>query len=111
MGLCSGYIGENSNNVAMLNGILVGLDMAAKHGWLPIILDGYSQVIFQMAIKLLHGKPVSKVAKNWKMAHNLDQLRERLWAHSKVQIHHVKRKANRLVELLANYGVSERQEF
>ena len=61
--------------------------------------------------KLLHDKSVNKVADNWKMAHSLDQLRGLLQAHSEVQIHHVKRKANRLADLLANYGVSQRHEF
>ena len=95
VGLCRGYIGENSNNVAELEGLLEGLDMASHHGWLPIILEGDSKIILQMATKLLHGKPMSKVANNWKMDHSLDQLRGLLMAHSEVQIHHVKRKANR----------------
>ena len=82
--------------------------MAAQHGWFPIILEGGSQIILQMDTKLLHGKPVSKVVDNWKMGHSLDQLRGLL---PEVQIHHVKRKANRLADLLANYGVSKRQEF
>ena len=64
-----------------------------------------------MATKLLHDKPVSKVVDNWKMMHSLDQLRGLLQAHSEVQIHHVKRKSNKLANLLANYGVSKRQEF
>lgn len=45
---------------------------------------------------------MSKVVDNWKMAHSLDQLRGLQRDHSKVQIHHVKRKANRLADLLAN---------
>ena len=85
--------------------------MASQHGWLPIIVEGDSQIILQMATKLLHGKLMSKVVDNWKMAHSLDQLRGLLWAHSEVQIHHVKRKANKLANLVVNYGVSKRQEF
>lgn len=108
VGFCWGYIGDNSNNVAELKGLLAGLAMVAQHGWLPIILERDSHIIMQMATKLLHGKPLSKVADNWKMAHSLDQLRVLLWAHSEVQIHHVKRKYNRLVDLLGNYGVSKR---
>ena len=72
VGLCWGYIGEKSNNVSKLKGILVGLAMVAQHGWLPIILEGDSQIILQLATKLPHGKPVSKVVDNWKMEHSLD---------------------------------------
>ena len=111
VGLCWGYIDKNSNNVAELKGLLAGLDMVAQHGWLPIILEGDSQIILQMATKVLHGKLVSKVADNWKMAHSLEQFRGLLRAHSEVQIHHVKRKANILVDLLVNYRVHKRQEF
>ena len=72
VGLYWGYMGMNSNNVAELRGLLEGLTMATQKGWLPIILEGDSQVILQMATKLLHGRPVSKVADNWKMTHSLE---------------------------------------
>ena len=44
------------------------------------------------------------------MVHNLEHLRANLISDSKVQIHHVKRKANTLVDLLANHGVESGQE-
>ena len=84
VGLCWRYIGENSNNVAELKGILEGLAMAAQYGWLPIILEGDSQIILQMANKLLHNKMMNKVDDNWKMAHSLELLRDLLWAHLEV---------------------------
>ena len=43
-------------NVAELKALLVGLDMIQTHGWHPAILEGDSQVILQMAEKLLKGK-------------------------------------------------------
>lgn len=85
--------------------------MAAHYGWFPTILEGDSQIILQMTTKLLHGKPVNKVDDTWKMAHSLEQLRALLRAHSKVQNNQVKRKANKLADLLENYGVSQRQEL
>lgn len=87
VGLCWGYIGENRNNVAKLKGLVVGFSMAIQQGWLPIILEGDSQVILQMVTKLLHGKPVSKVVENWKMAHTLEQVRGLLRLNSEVQTH------------------------
>ena len=91
-----------------MKGLLADLAMEAQHGWLPIILEGDSQIILQMDTKFLHGKLMSKVVDNWKMDHSLDLLRGLLLAQSEVQIHHVKRKANRLLDLLENYGVSQR---
>ena len=58
-----------------------------------------------MVTKLLHGKPVSKLADNWKVDHTLEQVRGLLRVHSEVQVHHVKRRENKLVDLLENYGV------
>ena len=49
-------IGENTNNVAKLKALLAGLDMAQTHGWFLVILEGDSQIILQMAEKLLNGK-------------------------------------------------------
>ena len=37
-GLFWGYLGNNSNNVTELHGLLAGLTMASQHGWFPIIL-------------------------------------------------------------------------
>lgn len=55
-GIFWGSIGDNTNNMAELKALLVGLDMTQTHGWYLIILEGDSQVILQMAEKLLKGK-------------------------------------------------------
>jgi ribonuclease HI len=74
LGIYWGCIGVNTNNVAELKTLLAGLVMASTHGWFPIILEGDSQIILQMAKAMLNGKQVHKVADNWRMAHNLEQL-------------------------------------
>ena len=109
MGICWGCLSENTNNVAELKGLLAGFVMAIQHSWFPIILEGDSCLILQMVTKLLHGKPVSKVEDNWKMAHTLEKVRGLLRMHSEVQIHHVKRKENKLANLLANYRVRQKR--
>ena len=75
VGLCWGYIRENTNNVAELKGLMAGLTLDIQQGWMPIVLEGNSRLILQMITKLLHGKLVSKVADNWKMNHSLELLR------------------------------------
>ena len=54
----------NTNNVVELKSLLGGLCMVTTHGWLPVIIEGDSQVILQMATKLLHDKEVHKVVDN-----------------------------------------------
>lgn len=85
--------------------------MAVQNSWIPLILEGDSQVILQMVTKLFHGKPVSKVTENWKMNYSLEVLRIILHRHLEVQIHHVRRKANKFADLVANYGAKQRQEL
>lgn len=86
LGVFWGKIGVNTNNAAKLKDLLGGLRMVTTHGWLPFIIEGDSQVILQMATKLLHGKEVHMVVDNWRLAHNLEQLRELLITHSEVRI-------------------------
>ena len=87
MGVCWGYIGENTNNVDELKGLQAGLNLVVNQGWLSIILEGDSQIILRMVSKLLHGKPMSKVVDNWKMAHTLEQVQDLLRVHSEAQIY------------------------
>lgn len=67
-----GNIGENMNNVSKLKALLIGINMAVTNGWLPVIIEGNSQIILQMAMNLLHGKVVNKVADNSRLAYNLE---------------------------------------
>ena len=64
-----------------------------------------------METKLLHGRTTNQVVENWKMAHSLEELEDMLHKNSEAQCHHVRRKAIKLVDLLANYGTKMKQEF
>ena len=106
MGLYWGIIGENTNNVVDLKAFLAGINMLITNGWFPVITEGDSQIISQMAMKLLHRKSVHKVVDNWQLAYNLEQLQSLLIPHSDVHTHHFKCKANKLVDILASHGVN-----
>lgn len=64
-----------------------------------------------MAMNLIHAKAVNKVADNYQMAYNLEQLMSIFIDHSEVHTHHVKRKANQMVNILANHGVNSGQDL
>ena len=64
-----------------------------------------------MAQKILNGKHVHKVADNWRLIHSLDLLQNKLYNQPDVKIQHVRRKANALADLLANYEVEKGQEI
>ena len=91
--------------------LMIGLDMIQTNGWQPTILEGDSQIIIQMAQKILNGKHVHKVANNWRLIHSLHLLRNKLYNQPNFKIHHVRRKANSLADLLANYEVKKGEEI
>ena len=105
LGVFWGYIGENTNNIVELKGLLAGLTRTRNHGWLPIILEGDSKLILQMVSKIHHGKPAHKVVDNWKMINTLEQISEIIYEHLEVQTHHVRRNVNKLVGILADQGI------
>jgi ribonuclease HI len=111
LGLYWGHIGENMNNAVELKALLAGINMVVTNRWFPVIIEGDSQIILQMAMNLLHGKLVNKVADNWRLAYNLEQLRSIPIAQSEVHTQHVKRKANKLADILANHGVDSGQDL
>lgn len=72
LGVYWGFIGENTNNMVELKALLEGLNMAVTNGWFLVIIEGDSQIILQMATKMLHGKSVNRVEDNWKLTYNLE---------------------------------------
>ena len=93
--------------MAEIKALMVGLDMIQTNGWQPTIVEGDSQITIQMAHKILNGKHVHKVADNWWLIHSLYILQNKLYNQPDVKLHHVRRKANALADLLANYGVEK----
>jgi ribonuclease HI len=57
LGLDAGFLGDTTNNVAELTGLLRGLQTAMDKGYQRIILEGDSQVIIRLTTKILHGCP------------------------------------------------------
>ena len=61
----AGYLGETTNNVAELTGLLRGLQRAIAKGHHKILLEGDSQVIIRLATKILHGCNPDKISPSW----------------------------------------------
>ena len=54
-------MGLDSNNVAELEGMVVGLTIVFRRNILPLIVEGDSTIILSLATKIHNGTPVSKV--------------------------------------------------
>jgi ribonuclease HI len=108
--LTAGYLGETTNNVAELTGLLQGLQKALGHTSHNIILEGDSQIVIQLITKILHGGQPHKISPSWRLAGLLEDFQSLLRRNINVIPSHIKRKANTVADLLANEGVIRERE-
>lgn len=100
-----GSIGWNTNNVAELEGLWRGLNIAQKEGLTPLIVEGDSQIIINMATKIQQGTEAQKVSRSWRMVTRLELLQLWLRDNKAITFNHIRREGNKLADFLANLGV------
>jgi ribonuclease HI len=110
LAMIAGYIGENTNNVAELTGLLQGLHLAISLPSPKVILEGDSQVILQLITKILHGGNPQKISPSWRLAGLLEDFKNLCRSSLSIIPSHVKRKANGVADYLANEGVQRQLE-
>lgn len=71
-----GSKGWDTNNSAELEGLWQDLTLAQDNRFFPLIIEGDSQIIINMATKLMQGTPTRKISNSWRMAHRLELLRQ-----------------------------------
>ena len=67
LALEAGFLGDTTNNVAELTGLLRGLQSAMDKGYHQVILEGDSQVIIRLTTKIIHGGHPDKVSPSWRL--------------------------------------------
>jgi ribonuclease HI len=88
--LTAGYLGETTNNVAELTGLLQGLQKALGHTSHNIILEGDSQIVIQLITKILHGGQPHKISPSWRLAGLLEDFQSLLRRSINVIPSHIK---------------------
>jgi len=106
-----GSIGWNTNNAAELEGLWRGLTLAQEQKYLPLIVEGDSQILINMALKIQQGSPIQKVSNSWRMATRLERLQQWLNYNQAISFKHIRREGNKLADFLANLGVDNGKEF
>jgi ribonuclease HI len=96
IGLEAGFLGETSNNVAELTGLLRGLQTALSKGYHRLILEGDSQIIIRLTTKILHGCNPGKISPSWRLHSLLADFNSHLHPHLSIITSHVKRDANKV---------------
>lgn len=105
-----GSMGWNTNNVAELEGLWKGLNIAQKDGFSPLIVEGDSQILINMAIKIQQGTEAQKTSKSWRMVSRLELLQSWLKENRATTFNHIRREGNKLADFLANLGVDRGQD-
>eukprot|EP00253_Pinus_taeda_P020461 PITA_20461 len=100
-----GSIGWNTNNVAELEGLWRGLFMAQRERLSPLIVEGDSQLLINMAIKIQQGTEAQKVSRSWRMVTRLELLQSWLKDNKAITFNHIRREGNKLADIMANIGV------
>jgi ribonuclease HI len=106
----AGYLGETTNNVAELTGLIRGLQRATAKGHHKIVLEGDSQVIIRLITKILHGSDPDRISPSWRLHSLLTDLTKYLQPHLSIITSHVKREANKVADQLANVAVDTGEE-
>jgi len=99
-----GSIGWNTNNAAELEGLWLGLQIAHHQSFMPLIVEGDSQIIINMASKLQQGSAAQKVSRSWRMATRLESLQTWLQNNKSTSFKHIRREGNKAADFLANLG-------
>ena len=55
-----GSIRFDTNNSAKLEGLIQGFQIVVRNGWFPVIIEGDSNILIQMAKELANGKSSEK---------------------------------------------------
>lgn len=101
-----GSIGNDTNNVAELEGLWKGICIADQQGYYPLVAEGDSLILINAAIRIQAGSPAAKVASSWRLLSRLEALEDRLRSPNSIIFQHVKRSANKVADRLANQGVN-----
>lgn len=106
-----GNIGWDTNNSTELEGLWQGLLLAWNLNLQPLIVEGDSQILINMATHIQNGSQARKVATSWRLEARLNAIEQDLRNNRAISFTHTKREGNKIADLLANIGVENGQTF
>jgi ribonuclease HI len=109
--LLASFLGEMTNNVAELTGLLSGLRATIDKGHCSIVLEGDSQVIIHIITKILNGSPPSKISLSWSLLGLLEDFKSLLTSTLSIVPSHVKRTTNSVADCLENEVVEREDDY
>eukprot|EP00253_Pinus_taeda_P028735 PITA_28735 len=99
------FDGASKGNPAELEGLWQGLSLARELNLHPLMVEGDSQIIINMATCIQNGSHTRKVAHSWRLEARLNNIDRELHQHRALSFLHTRREGNKTADLLANLGV------
>jgi ribonuclease HI len=109
--LIAGSLGENTNNAAELSSLVKGLQMAVQMQHTRLIIEGDSQIIIQLATRILNGQPPWRTSPSWRLLGLLEEFKDIINPNLILIPSHVRRDANRVADHLANKGIDTHSDL
>ena len=104
-------MGIESNNVAEVEGLLQGIQMAKEYNWTPLIVEVDSQMVIQMETKIHQGNSSAKVANSWQLEGILERLEKNLDPRMAVTFNHAKRNNNKVRYMMDNLRIETQRSI
>jgi len=82
------------------------LDLLSQDNYCNVIIEADFELIINSLKRKNSGTTVEKVSNHWKLIQDFQRIQVYLQNLHTVNFHHVRRKANRLADLLANQGIN-----
>lgn len=105
------HIGHESNNVAEIKVLIAGIQIAHNNHLMPLIAKADSQIINNMANKIMNCSLPTKQALCSRIDYHVQYLAHILNHHEAIVFSHVKHKANTLTDFLSNKGIKDQQQL
>ena len=92
-----------------MEGLIHGLDLAQCQNWIPLVVEGDSQMVIYMAERIHNDVSYSKVLTSWSLEYRLELVEELVSRMRDLSFLHVRRVGNKVADSLANMGMKARQ--
>jgi hypothetical protein len=93
-----------------LKGLLRGTQATIDNHFHNLIVEGDSQIIIRIIMKILHGEHPRKISPSWRLLGLLEEFGALLRPNLSIIPSHVKREVNNIEDFPANEGVARERE-
>lgn len=100
------HLGTATNNMAELMALEQCLDFLSQDNYFNVMIEAEFELIINSVKKKNSGTTPEKVSKHWKLIRVFQRIQGHLQGLCTVSFHHVRRKVNKLADLLANQSVN-----